>query len=134
MFREFRNSDFKGHIRFINDNLDKISNPERGFKGLPEPAKTNVITVSHFFDNLAVLVANNIVDEKLIISFMGGTIENTWNILEPYIKSERKIRETETQNGEYQEYFEDLVVRIKKNPPQKVRKKLKLKDLDSIKK
>lgn len=90
---------------------------------MPEPAKTHAITVSHFFDNLAVLVASGI-GEKLVISFMGESIDNAWLVLEPYIRRERELRD-----GEYQEYFEDLVVRIRKNPPHVLRKRSNLQEI-----
>ena len=77
MFQEFRSAKFKQHQSYVLENLKKEHNPEKGFRDLPESAKIHAITVSHFFDNLAVLVANGIVDEKLIISFMGESVNNT---------------------------------------------------------
>lgn len=124
MFQEFRSAKFKQHQLYVLENLKKEHDPNNGFRNLPEPAKTHVITLSHFFDNLAVLVANGIVDEKLIISFMGESIDKAWVVLEPYILRERELR-----GGEYQEYFEDLVVRIRKNPPDLIRKRLKLQEI-----
>ena len=49
---------------------------------------------------------------------------NTWLALEPYIERERELR-----GWKYQEYFEDLVVRIRKNPPEVIRKRLNLQEI-----
>jgi len=126
MFSEFRSPKFKRHLYYVTQRLSKEHNSKKGFQNLPEPARTHVITVSHFFDNLGVIVANKIVDEKLVISFMGESIYSAWQALEPFIKRERELR-----NSEYQEYFEDLVVRVKKNPPHIIRKQLGLQELTS---
>ena len=65
-----------------------------------------------------------IIDENIVSAFMGESMINTWRVLEPYIKQERKLR-----TGEYQEFFEDLVVRVSKNTPESERKRLNLQKL-----
>lgn len=127
MFKEFRSHEFKVHINFIISKLPLLKHPKKDMKELPEDVQKHILTVSHYFDNLGVMVATNAVDKKLVISFLGGTATKVWEILYPYIKTERVKRE----NGIYQEFFENLVWEIKKNPPEKVKRKLHLKRLDS---
>jgi len=125
MFREFRSLEFKQHLYYVLFKFPSINQPDKGIHGLPEETRNHVLEVCHFFDNLGVMVANKAVDEKLIISFLGGTALKTWEIIYPYIMAERAGRE----NGLYQEFFEHLIFVIKKNPPEKVIKKMSLKRL-----
>ncbi|NUO01380.1 MAG: hypothetical protein HUU01_12280 [Saprospiraceae bacterium] len=123
MFKEFRSLEFKQHLNHIITELPKLNSVENPISDLPKDVKKSALTVSHYFDNIGVLVANKAVDKKLVISFLGGTAENAWEILAPYIKAERKKR----PNGMYQEFFENLIYEIKKSPPEIVMKKLSLK-------
>jgi hypothetical protein len=125
LFQEFRSTEFKKHMIYIMTELNKEHDPAKtGYRYLPEPAAKHVQPVSHFFDNLGILIASKAIDEKLIISFVGESAESAWSILEPYIQQERDIRK-----GEYQEYFEHLISRIRANPPTEVRRKLRLQKL-----
>ena len=124
MFREFRNIRFKTHMDYIINVFYERSNefnPDMGYSKLPTKTQKSVKIVSHFFDHLGTLVAHSIIDDEPIIGYMGESIDNIWKILEPYIKAERVARPTK----EYQEYFEDLVIRIRKNPPSKIRENLR---------
>src|SRR4030042_1540200 len=116
MFQEWCTKEHREHREYIINKLTTENSAEVGYQNLTPEAKNHVLTVSHFIDNLAVLVSNNIINEKLVISFLGESILTIWNILEPYIETERKVR-----GRDYQEYFEDLVCRIKKTGPKEYR-------------
>jgi len=132
LFKEFRSNEFKEYLRYIYNELDKKCDPTKGFMGLPKNAKKQVTSVSQFFETLGQLVAHNIIDEDLVIGYMGGSILNVWKVLEKYIYQERKIRKEMGIGEEYQEFFEDLVVRIKEKPPAEIIKRLKLKKIKRI--
>jgi len=122
MFKEFRSSEFKNHQQYIYNQLTQECDPSKtGYTKLPEPAKLHAITVSHFFENLGLLVASRIIDKELVISYMGGSIISTWNVLEPYIKQERIFR-----NGVYQDHFEHLTALSLSHPQSQIMEKLKL--------
>jgi hypothetical protein len=122
VYQEYRDVEFKSHVFYVLTKLRTDHEPtQTGFRFLPEPASTHVRVTSHFFDNLGVLVRSGAVDERFIISFTGDTIESVWTVLEPYIEQERVFKD-----GDYQEFFEDLVVRVRKNPPWRVRRAMKL--------
>jgi len=129
MLREYRSADFKRHYRYIADDLRKECDPEQtGYTNLPVTAAIHVLPVSHFFDNLGLLVAHGIINEELVLSFMGESIEFAWLVLEPYIVKEgelrKAIREGELKKADYQEFFRDLVKRVRTNPPAQIRQKL----------
>lgn len=127
LFREFRSPEFKVSQAYVLSSLrDDFPPINKGLRALPEPAFSHARIVSHFFDNLGVFVANNIVSERLVVSFIGDTLLACWSVLEPYILQERQ-----SQGFEYQTYFEDLVARARANPPQEARRKLGLRTLPS---
>jgi hypothetical protein len=122
MFKEFRSPEFKHHQEYIYNQLTQECDPQKtGYTKLPEAARIHVIVVSHFFDNLGLLVASGIVSEDLVLSFLGGPVISTWNLLEPYIYQERKWR-----NGIYQDHFEHLAALSLLNPQSKIMEKLNL--------
>lgn len=129
MFREFRKPEFKQHVAYIHNKLEKDNpDPKIGIYDIALPGKNSIIAVSHFFDNLGFLIIQKIVDEKTVISFMGESIQKVWDRLEPYIRAQRK-----KDFPEYQAYFEHLVSRVKKNHPSKIREKLELEKIESSK-
>lgn len=127
MFKEFRSLEFKEHLNYVTNTFLKDNKVELGINNLPEEVKSHVKIVSHFFDHLGVMVANNVADKNLVICYLGGAAEEVWNVLSLNIKFERDFR----PNGLYQEFFENLVWEIKNNPPEKLIKKLSLRRIDT---
>jgi hypothetical protein len=131
MFQEFRSESFKNDQKFIFEDLRVIYKPPVGFRELNPVHQRKVMHVSHFYDNLGLLVAHKIVDERLITSFMGEAARMTWDKLEPFIRKERElILKTNGETGDYQTFFEDLVARVVENPPHEIRKNLCLRKCD----
>ena len=125
ILKEYRSPEFKEKIFYIHKKLKKNHQPEDGLWAIPESDRETVLSVCHLCDTLGALVVHDIVSEKLIISYIGGSIDALWKSLEDYIKNERKIR-----NSDYQQYFEHLVSRIRKLDPEKIRQKLRLEKLE----
>lgn len=136
LFQEYRSIEFKDASRYVIDDLEKNCNPEDGYWQLKDPSRTRVLKVSHFFNNIGALVAYKIVDEDLIIGYMGSNILMVWDKLYPFLENERSHRLKKHGIGkEYQEHFEDLVCRVyNKKPDDILKNKLKLKKISDIKK
>jgi hypothetical protein len=123
VFREFRSDELHDHLRYVRRELPKSGIPyETGYMNLPESARAHVVPVSHYFDNLGILLANRVIDEELILSFMGESIEETWEVLRPYIRQEEKLR----GGQEYQRFFEHAAALAQKRPAADIRRKLNL--------
>jgi hypothetical protein len=131
LLKEYRSPEFKDKISFIHGTLQKEFKPELGIWSLPELERKNVLSVCHLCDTLGALIAHDIVSEKLVISYMGGSIDAVWRSLEKFIIGEREIRNKKCgiENSDYQLYFEHLISRVRKLSPQKIRKKLNLKSI-----
>lgn len=131
MFQEFRSESFKNDQKFIFENLSVIYKPPVGYRELNPVHQRKVMHVSHFYDNLGLLVAHKIVDERLITSFMGEATLMTWKKLEPFIRRERElVLKTNGVNDDYQTFFEDLAARVLANPPHEIRNTLCLRKYD----
>lgn len=126
IFKEVRSIEFKEHLDYIQRKDLKNFPATLGFHGLPDGAKYHVIHVSHFFDYIGLLVANKLIDKKLVIGFIGGTIQTTWKLLQPYIDHERQKG---GQNSIYQQYFEYLAALVEETPPEQIINNLKLKKI-----
>jgi hypothetical protein len=118
LFREYRCIKFKEHQDYVfNELRNKYSSVEHGISNLPKDARDHVRVFSFFFNNLGVLVYHKLADIELIISYMGGNIIRSWEILRPYIEKEIDLR----GNGSpYQGYFRRLAFQIKNHPKLKV--------------
>lgn len=70
-------------------------NPKLGFRDLPGRMKETTIRISHFHDELGLLVGRGLVDADTILSFIGGSAIHYFRELRPLIENERKAREAE---------------------------------------
>jgi len=63
--------------------------------------------VSHYFDNLGVLLYCDIVRKYPLLSFVGGAAMSSWEMLGSYIENERILRAKEvTGDCHYQRHFQ----------------------------
>ncbi|MFW9990781.1 MAG: DUF4760 domain-containing protein [Candidatus Odinarchaeota archaeon] len=109
MFKEFRSKEFKKSAEYILTELESATKPEKGVHELDNEPKSHIETVSHFFNNIGLLVEKNLVDEDLVIDYLGGSAEEHWVILEPYIKKQRDLN----KKPNYQRQFEWLINKIR---------------------
>jgi hypothetical protein len=86
---------------------------------LPDKPRDHALTVCHYLDHLGFLVDHRIVDQEGVAGLMGESILRAWEVLAPYIGSEREARGTD-----YAAYFEDLAERIRRLDPPTERKRL----------
>jgi hypothetical protein len=108
ILREFRSTEFKRHQTLL-DQVPRIPpDGSIGFVGITDPEVREAARyVSHFFDNVGLLIATGIAPPAPIAAFLGSTANRAWQILVPYIRTARENAETRPY---YQEFFEHLVV------------------------
>lgn len=85
------------------DNCEKIT-----FDQIPDIEKRyHAVRVSHYFDNLGLLVYSGVLEPKHVISFVGSSAYKSWNILKTYIAAERELRKKrKNDDPHYQRHFE----------------------------
>lgn len=110
LFREFRTEEQRTSRDFVTHKLGSVTHGPVSL--LAPDVRDHVERVSHFFDNLGLLVAYDLANEALVAGFMGSSALHSWTAIEPFIRAER-----ESRGSGYQEYFEDLVSRLRVRPP-----------------
>ena len=107
LFREFRDAAFVADRRLL---LSELSNcdPEQGMSGLPDGINQAAFRVSHYLDNVGVLVAHKLIEPEIAVSFLGASALNLWQELAPFIRRERALR----SYADYQMHFEHLAATV----------------------
>jgi hypothetical protein len=119
LLREYRETEFKNKASKTYVLLKSVTY----FKNLTPEQISSIDYISHFYDNLGLLVHKNIISKDLILSFMGGNIQYAWHVFEDYIQFQRRQR----SNNDYQSFFEFLNKESESNSETNIRKKLGLK-------
>ncbi|WBB68825.1 DUF4760 domain-containing protein [Micromonospora sp. WMMD812] len=126
IFTEFRDPAFKEHLHYLQHRLwEEYPPAASGTSDLVGEARQHVVAVGGFFNSVGLLVANNVIDEVVPTSAMGGSILRSWARLSPYIANERQRR----NDPNYEMYFEDLARRALDLPPSKLRSRLALRSM-----
>jgi hypothetical protein len=128
LFHKMSSRELAEHLHYINTTLRLECDSQSGYSNLSEPAGTHVRSISFFYDRLGMLVAHRVVNERFAISAFGTHCDRTWRLLEPFVYGERRLRGRSTG---FQVYFEDLVCRIRTNPPPVVISRIGLRRLRS---
>jgi hypothetical protein len=112
-FTEFRSLEFRKHIRYIENKLWDQCPPtkESGIFELPDEAKAHVLPVLNFFGHVGTLLANGMISDDLVASYMGPTALSAWKYLSPY------IRNVQRRHPDYHVFFENLAFVVKQYPP-----------------
>jgi hypothetical protein len=126
MFRDFRQPEFRQHLDFVEKKLwDQYPRKGIGIDDLPKQARQHVLPVMSFFGNAGTLVANGVVSDVMVASYMRGSALMAWTRLAPYIRNERERRDDET----YYLFFEHLAAAIGEYEPARLKDALKLKTI-----
>jgi hypothetical protein len=128
LFRDYRWPDMREARARLFDELQKGTVLEGvPITQLPEPIRGDALMVSHFLDNLGVLVAEGFMKPELAAGFLGTTSLSMWRLLKPHIDAERDLRAREGWEGgsDYQRYFEHLAETLRETDPTRVRRSLK---------
>jgi hypothetical protein len=127
LFREYRTREMVAARRLISERLPQLSE-ESGFSGLPDDVAQASLKVSHFLDNLGVLVANDLLDPKLAAGFLGDSTLRQWVLMKPFIERERELRSPNA----YLQYFEHLAATLHEIKPARVRAVLRKWDAPAV--
>jgi hypothetical protein len=121
MLREVRGPEFRPHLDYVQYRLASEYPARLGYSGLPHEAQEHVLATTNLFDQLGLLVAHHVIDEKLVIGYAGSVLDQTWSSLEPFTLEERSLRKRQ-----FLVYFEHLVCRTRTLSPAKVNASLGL--------
>ena len=115
LFREFRTPEFRAAMRYLTGTLWSEHPPgdDVGVLDLPDDVRARVVPVVSYFNNVGVLVANDVIDDATVRGFMSGSVLRAWDRTAPYIRVERSRRADPTYNA----YFEHLAARCIAAPP-----------------
>lgn len=119
LFREYRARDMVAARRLLSEKLPNLD-PAAGIRDLPDDVAQAALRVSHYLDNLGVLVAHELLDPRLAAGFLGDSTLRLWSQLEPFIAQERTLRSPKA----YLQYFEHLAVTLHQVQPIRVREGL----------
>jgi hypothetical protein len=120
LFREYRSADMVKARRLLDEELPRLDG-KSGIRGLPDDVAQAALKVSHYLDNLGVLVAYELVEPDFAAGFLGDSALRMWGKLSPFIINERALRSP----GAHLQYFEHLVATFEEAPPSRARRKLK---------
>ena len=107
LFREFRDPAFVADRRLLLRELENCD-PAFGMSGLPDGVNQAAFRVSHYLDNVGVLVAHKLIDPEIAVSFLGASALNLWQALKEFIRRERVLRSYD----DYQMHFEHLAATV----------------------
>lgn len=111
LFREFRDPEFVADRRLLLTELGNCD-PDKGMQGLPDHIRPAAFRVSHYLDNVGVLVAHRLIDPEIAGSFLGASALQLWEALNDFIRRERVLR----AYPDYQMHFEHLAATVDSLP------------------
>jgi hypothetical protein len=120
LFREYRDREMVAARRLLSQ---KLPAPEHAtaIRDLPDDVAQAALKVSHYLDNLGVLVAHDLLEPELAAGFLGDSTLRLWRQLEPFIVRERALRKPNA----YLQYFEHLATTLHEVQPEHVRADLR---------
>lgn len=124
LFREHRSRSLADARRFVYTGLDGCD-LSLGLSGLPDDQKRDSVReLMWYYDNLGAMVAHKIVDLEPVAGYLGGSVVDMWNALEPLVRAERNRRAQASDPARWQLYFEHLALEVQRLPPDKARPSL----------
>ena len=91
----------------------KPCDPDHGLDQLDAEDREAVELLTHFLDNVGLLVRNDLLAVKPVATFLGLSALGVWENVEPYIRAERRVvSHAKPRRLTYQRHFEDLVARF----------------------
>jgi hypothetical protein len=124
LFSDFREPDMRRARYRLFAGLPHVP-PGTPISALPDDLRDDALLMSHFMDNLGVLVHHGFLSPELASGFLGTTALRAWTVLSSHIYAERESREEWPGGPDYQRYFEDLAETLRVVDRASVRKGLK---------
>ncbi len=118
LFREYRSREMVAARRLLSQRLPDAASPIRD---LPDDVAQAALRVSHYLDNLGVLVAHDLLEPELAAGFLGDSTMNLWKRLMPFVVLERALRSPNA----FLQYFEHLAATFREVQPPRVRAELR---------
>ena len=99
LFQEWRSHNFQQYRRTASEELvavraELLTDPKVRFNTLPSNLRDSVTMVSHFYDELGLLVRSGLLDKQLVLKWLAGSITYFWELFEPFIKRESEYRKS----------------------------------------
>jgi hypothetical protein len=114
LLKEYRSPEMVADRARIMSRLNSPNvDPSKGFRGLPDDMRLSVQRVSHFFDQVGLLISHDLAPTDALISFFGAGAIQYWHKLYEYLAAERTLR----AQPQYQIYFEIFVDQSVKADP-----------------
>lgn len=120
LFREYRSMEMVAARRLLSQRAKEFDE-SLGIAGMPDDVAQAALRVTHYLDNLGVLIAKELIGIELVAGFLGDSTLRQWQLLKGFIRSERRRRQPQA----YMQYFEHLTARLVEVDPASVRAKLK---------
>lgn len=107
--------------QYVLTTLAAEHDPACGWRDLPDTVREQVNIIGLFYDDLGKLAAHRMIDERLIIGAYGTPIVHLWDVLAPYVYTERR-----NHGLHFWIYFEHLAARTATIGPDRVYAALRL--------
>ena len=120
LFKEHRSPELADARHFVCSRLPSMD-VSKGLAALDERDQQLVRTLGWYYDNLGVLVAHGVVPIDPVAGYLGGSVIECWQRMEPLVHAERAKREQMSDPTRWQEYFENLYLLVEKDAPAKAR-------------
>jgi hypothetical protein len=120
LFKEHRTNELADARHFVCSRLPSIDVSD-GLAALDESDQQLVRALGWYYDNLGVLVAHGVVPVAPVAGYLGGSLIECWERMEPLVQAERAKRAQMTDPTRWQEYFENLYLLVEKETPAKAR-------------
>jgi hypothetical protein len=83
----------------------------QGLEGLPPDVKSAALNVSFYYQTVAALVVEGIVDERFVVVNLGRRVIRSWRALRPFILASPAMGASSPYGGQQFCMFEELAVR-----------------------
>jgi hypothetical protein len=117
LLKEYRSPEMLSDRARIIRKLDPDQlDPSGGYRGLPDEMRLSVERISHFFDQVGLLISHHLAPTDALITFFGSGAMQYWQRLHPYLAAERALRGSTL----YQAYFEIFAAVSERRDPEKL--------------
>ena len=124
--QECRSEQFLDSEEFVLRRLRDAHTPGAGVDGLPAEARKHITRIALFYSSLGMMSTKGAVDHASLISTTHYRVRRSWDVLEPYILQERKIRKST-----YMAYFEHLAALAEESDLPALHRSLGLKKMEA---
>jgi hypothetical protein len=89
LLTELRTTKFHDDYYYVVTKLRSDHDPALGISGLPELARSAVLSTAYYYQAFGFLIGLGVLDEVRILPIIGVRLIGTWEAIEPYVTVER---------------------------------------------